>query len=74
MPRELLVALAGQIGEQLVTELLNADQSSEAGIRDQRNRVAALKEILKGVKDSECYPPAQYCRRACPQERLDHRW
>ena len=50
--RELLAALAGQIGEQLVTELLNADQSSEAGIRDQRNRVAALKEILKGVKDS----------------------
>ena len=49
--RELLAALAGQIGEQLVTELLNADQSSEAGIRDQRNRVAALKEILKGVKD-----------------------
>ncbi|MDX9760214.1 MAG: pyruvate:ferredoxin (flavodoxin) oxidoreductase, partial [Bacteroidota bacterium] len=36
---ELLMRLAGDIGEQLVTDLLDADQKSEAGLRDQRARV-----------------------------------
>ena len=35
----------------LADGLLNADQTTEAGIREQRERVAALKEALKGVKD-----------------------
>jgi pyruvate-ferredoxin/flavodoxin oxidoreductase len=34
-----------------VTGLLNADQSSEAGIKEQRERVALLKSRLQGVKD-----------------------
>ncbi|MBN1146761.1 MAG: pyruvate:ferredoxin (flavodoxin) oxidoreductase [Anaerolineales bacterium] len=45
--RELLPKLANVVGETLVDELLNADQSSEAGIRDQRQRVALLKERLQ---------------------------
>jgi pyruvate-ferredoxin/flavodoxin oxidoreductase len=50
--KELLQALAGEIGETLVSELLNADQTSEAGIKAQRDRVAALKSKLAGSKDS----------------------
>jgi pyruvate-ferredoxin/flavodoxin oxidoreductase len=44
--REMLVAMGGAIGEQLVDALLKADQSSEAGIAAQRERVAALKNKL----------------------------
>jgi pyruvate-ferredoxin/flavodoxin oxidoreductase len=49
--RELLPMLASVIGEDLVTGLLNADQSNEAGIKEQRERVALLKQRLQGVKD-----------------------
>lgn len=49
--RELLTGLSGAVGETLVTGLLNADQSAEAGIRAQRDRVAALKQILRGIND-----------------------
>ncbi len=49
--RELLPQLANLVGEQLVTGLLNADQTNEAGIKEQRERVALLKTRLNGVKD-----------------------
>ena len=49
--RELLRLQADRIGETLVTELLEADQSSEAGIIAQRKRVAALRERLTGQSD-----------------------
>jgi pyruvate-ferredoxin/flavodoxin oxidoreductase len=49
--QELLQQLAGQIGETLVDELLNADQSDEFGIQAQRIRVAALKERLENIDD-----------------------
>ena len=48
---ELLTGLGGMLPETLVTELLNADQSSEAGIRTQRERVVALKQALSAIKD-----------------------
>jgi len=48
---EMLKKMAGQVGETLVTEILNADQSTDAGIKAQRERVAALKEKLAGIKD-----------------------
>ena len=48
---ELLKDLSSQIGETLVTELLQADQTEEIGIKTQRQRVQALREILKGIKD-----------------------
>jgi pyruvate-ferredoxin/flavodoxin oxidoreductase len=47
--RELLVQLKDVIGEQLVSELLDADQSSEAGLQAQRERVAMLKQELQNV-------------------------
>jgi pyruvate-ferredoxin/flavodoxin oxidoreductase len=46
MARELVQSLASQIGDQLTQGLLNADQSTEAGIYEQRERVAALKQKL----------------------------
>ncbi len=49
--RELLPILSDIIGEQLVQDLLEADQTSEAGIRDQRQRVAVLKEVLQNSAD-----------------------
>jgi len=49
--RELLPQLASLIGESLVTGLLTADQTTEAGIKEQRERVSSLKARLQGVKD-----------------------
>jgi pyruvate-ferredoxin/flavodoxin oxidoreductase len=51
--KELLPQLAGVIGEQLVAELLEADQSTEAGIIAQRERVNLLKERLSGIDDPQ---------------------
>ncbi|MGB9674324.1 MAG: pyruvate:ferredoxin (flavodoxin) oxidoreductase [Anaerolineales bacterium] len=45
--RELLPKFAGKLGDSLVDGLLNADQSSESGIRQQRERVALLKQRLE---------------------------
>jgi pyruvate-ferredoxin/flavodoxin oxidoreductase len=50
---ELLPQLASLVGEPLVTGLLSADQSTEAGIKEQRERVALLKARLQGVKDPQ---------------------
>jgi pyruvate-ferredoxin/flavodoxin oxidoreductase len=49
--RELLLVFASHLGEELVNGLLNADQTSESGIQDQRERVALLKQRLAAVKD-----------------------
>ena len=48
--RELVPQFAAQIGETLVDELLNADQTSEAGLKAQRERVALLKQCLNDVQ------------------------
>jgi len=46
--RELVKALATELGEPLCAELLSADQSNEAGVQRQRERVAHLKAKLAG--------------------------
>ena len=51
--KELLKLLADPIGGELVEGLLAADQTSEAGIYDQRERVAALKTRLAGIDRPE---------------------
>jgi pyruvate-ferredoxin/flavodoxin oxidoreductase len=51
--RELVQRLSGTIGGDLAEALLEADQSTEAGIHQQRERVAALKQKLEGVDDSQ---------------------
>ncbi len=53
MARELVTAMAGTLGDQLVQGLLEADQSTEAGIYEQRQRVATLIEKIKDMKDPQ---------------------
>ena len=49
---ELLTKLVGELGDQLVEGILNADQSDEAGIYEQRERVALLKQKLSAMKQT----------------------
>ena len=51
--RHLVERLASEIGDNLVTELLNANQDNEAGIASQRERVVALREKLRGSQSVE---------------------
>ncbi len=51
--RELVKKLSGKIGEELAEEILNADQSTESGINDQRSRIAELKHKLAKAQTSE---------------------
>ncbi|MDX1502204.1 MAG: pyruvate:ferredoxin (flavodoxin) oxidoreductase [Thermoanaerobaculia bacterium] len=48
LARDLVRELAGEIGEGLVAAILAADQESETGIEEQRERVARLREKLAG--------------------------
>jgi pyruvate-ferredoxin/flavodoxin oxidoreductase len=61
--RELVQALSERIGSELAEGLLNADQSGEAGIFDQRGRVAALKSRLTGID----LPQARTLEGVCDQ-------
>lgn len=49
MARELLLSLRGQLDAALVEALLEADESSEAGIYEQRERVATLDAALQKI-------------------------
>jgi pyruvate-ferredoxin/flavodoxin oxidoreductase len=49
---EMIKAMSEKIGPELVDGLLNADQSTEAGIAAQRVRVAELKTRLTQIQDS----------------------
>ncbi|HVO11133.1 MAG TPA: pyruvate:ferredoxin (flavodoxin) oxidoreductase [Vicinamibacteria bacterium] len=49
----LLARVNGMVGDNLAKALLEADQSSEAGIAAQRERVAALKQALAKAKTPE---------------------
>ncbi|MET0100673.1 MAG: pyruvate:ferredoxin (flavodoxin) oxidoreductase [Sedimenticola sp.] len=51
--RELLTTLSSEIGEELAQGLLGAEQSDEAGIHEQRERVEQLKERLKSMDSPE---------------------
>src|SRR5262249_26522356 len=47
--RALVAQLAGEVGENLPREILEADQTTEAGIAAQRQRVAALRGKLASI-------------------------
>jgi len=47
---KLLKPFSATVGDELVRGLLEADQSTESGIREQRERVKALKAKLAGLK------------------------
>jgi pyruvate-ferredoxin/flavodoxin oxidoreductase len=51
--RALVGLLADKIGGDLADGLLNADQTGEAGIHEQRERVAALRGKLAGVHEAD---------------------
>jgi pyruvate-ferredoxin/flavodoxin oxidoreductase len=51
--QEMLPAFAGQVGEQLVDAILTGDQSTEAGIKEQRERIELLKQHLKKIDTPE---------------------
>ncbi len=51
--KALLLLHAGQLGDTLVQGLLTADHHSELGIREQRQRVAELRQKLAGVNTPE---------------------
>lgn len=51
MAREILTELAPHVGEQLAKEIIEADQSTEAGIYEQRLRVQELKKKLQAMSD-----------------------
>jgi len=50
---ELLRKLAGQVGQDLVDAIVNANQGDEPGIYEQRERVAALKTKLQNLSAPE---------------------
>ncbi|HEX7972764.1 MAG TPA: pyruvate:ferredoxin (flavodoxin) oxidoreductase [Anaerolineales bacterium] len=52
---ELLPQLAEKVGNQLINDLLNADQANEAGIGAQRERVALLKQRLAEIDDPRAH-------------------
>jgi pyruvate-ferredoxin/flavodoxin oxidoreductase len=47
--RALVAGLRDQIGDDLAADLLGADQTSEGGIAEQRERVLALRRLLAGI-------------------------
>jgi pyruvate-ferredoxin/flavodoxin oxidoreductase len=47
--RELLQQLKADIGDELVAQLLHADEATEAGIAEQRERIASLRTRLKDI-------------------------
>jgi pyruvate-ferredoxin/flavodoxin oxidoreductase len=51
--RELLRRLASQMGEGLVSGILEADQSTEAGIASQRLRIAEVKRLIAGLETND---------------------
>ena len=51
--RQLVKKLAGEIGEKLAEDLLNADQSEESGIFEQRERIKVLKSKLEDINTPE---------------------
>ncbi len=50
---ELLESFTGKLGDQLVAEILGADQTTETGIAEQRIRVTTLKEHLAKMKEPQ---------------------
>ncbi|HET8546683.1 MAG TPA: pyruvate:ferredoxin (flavodoxin) oxidoreductase, partial [Bryobacteraceae bacterium] len=61
--RELLVRLGSRIGNELVDAILNADQSSEAGIEEQRLRVRLLRDRLALLDAGNGHGPVDYDAR-----------
>ncbi|MEP5566313.1 MAG: pyruvate:ferredoxin (flavodoxin) oxidoreductase [Halioglobus sp.] len=53
MAQQLLSDFTGELGSTFVEDILNADESDEAGIYEQRQRVAELDERLRTIDSAE---------------------
>jgi len=51
--RELLQRMKADVGDELVTALLEADESTESGIAKQRRRIETLRDKLKTIDSAE---------------------
>jgi pyruvate-ferredoxin/flavodoxin oxidoreductase len=67
--RRYLAELCGVLGEDLVGELLRADQTTDAGLAAQRDRVVRLKEMLDGLGADA--PPAAAQLRSLADELVE---
>lgn len=63
--RELLEQLTGDIGAELATEIINADESSEQGIQQQHERIETLRERLKGINNPAARELASVAENLC---------
>ncbi|MFZ2172040.1 MAG: pyruvate:ferredoxin (flavodoxin) oxidoreductase, partial [Methylococcaceae bacterium] len=63
--RELVASQRAQIGGELADAILNAGQSDEAGIYEQRERVAALKQRLQSLTVQSAQTLLQLADRLC---------
>ena len=62
---ELLVLLKDEIGAELVDALLNADESTEAGLQQQRERVEQLREKIKPIKNRAAHELDSVAENLC---------
>ncbi len=53
LAQHLLRQLSGELGDTLVSDILTADQSDEAGVAAQRGRIEALRKKLGAVKTAD---------------------
>ena len=72
--RELVASLRDQLGGELVDAILNADQSNEAGIYEQRERVATLKQKLQSLTRSVRRNITPVSGQLVQKKCLDYRW
>ncbi|MEY3758911.1 MAG: hypothetical protein RIR39_402, partial [Pseudomonadota bacterium] len=63
--KELLASLREQLNDELVEAILNADQSDEVGIYEQRERVAILKEKLQPLTSQSAKTLLQLADSLC---------
>ncbi len=63
--RELLSSLSAQLDSELVSDILNADQSDETGIQQQRQRVEQLRDALKKLADPSAAQLSQLLDYLC---------
>jgi pyruvate-ferredoxin/flavodoxin oxidoreductase len=63
--RELLEALRERLDTDLVAAILEADEGDEAGIHEQRQRVARLREVLRDLDDPRARSLLQLAENLC---------
>ncbi len=72
--RELLPQFASQVGEQLVSELLEADQTTEAGHPGSAGARCNSQAAAGRIRSASSPQPAEHGRYTGSQKRVDRRW